>query len=289
MTIIKANILTDGSGQPIDNATVYTQDNQGNATAVARSNSLGGFTAAVNENNPSVLVVAPGYAPKLVDIGDINDNGAVALSPIELSQGNATSVIPNTTVSAVPWWVWVAGAGIFLYATQDKKGKKISGDNSSYILPIGIVIAGYFILSKLGLFGQTAGDQNSDSITQSTLQATSDSLAAAAAAGDIATLSTSDAATIANSIYNAGVSDPVDQNSIQRLIIQANTLTDLLNIIQQFGTKKAGGTACSLFGNLLSSTCTTYSLPSFLRATLDSQHLGAVNGYFSSMNINYQF
>jgi hypothetical protein len=287
MMTLKAQVTDEGTGQAVPGAIIYTQDDNGNAAAIARGNDLGSFAAGVSENNPTVLVVAPGYAARQVDTGEINDTGNIQLTPLALSGGQATTVIPNNTASAVPWWVWVSGVGLVLYATETKQSKKI-GDASSYILPLGIVIAGYFILSKFGLFGNSAADQNTASINDTTLKGADDSLAQAQAAGDPVTLTSAEAATIASTIFNAGA-DPVDQGTIQNQIIQANTLSDLLLIIKAFGTKQAGGTACSLFGNFLSATCTTYTLPSFLRATLDAQHLQTVNGYFSSMGINYQF
>jgi uncharacterized membrane protein YdcZ (DUF606 family) len=289
MMILRAQVTDGGTGQAVPNAVIYTQDAAGNAVGVGRSNELGNFTAPVSENNPTILVAASGYAPIQVDTGEISDTGNIQMTPQALAAGQATTVIPNTTASSVPWWVWVAGVGLVLYSTETKKSKKIGDGASSYILPVGIVIAGYFILSKLGVFGDTAGDKNAASINDTTLQGAADSLANAQAAGDPITISRAEAATIASTVFNAGTADPVDMDTIQNQVIQANSLSDLLLIIQAFGTKSAGGTACSLFGNILSSTCATYTLPSFLRATLDPSHMQAVNGYFSSMGINYQF
>ena len=161
-------------------------------------------------------------------------------------------------------------------------------DYSQYILPVGILVAGYFLLKNFGLFGGAAA-ANAASVTSSAAGGATAALAQAKAAGDITTINQSQAASIANNIYNAGISDPVDQDTIEYQIIQANTLSDLLLIIQAFGTKQAGGTMCSIFGGFLSATCGTYDMASWVRANLDQSHIQAVNSYLSDQNINYQF
>jgi hypothetical protein len=162
-------------------------------------------------------------------------------------------------------------------------------DYAEYILPVGLVIGAYFLLKNFGLFGGGAAAQNASGIQTTTAAGVTAALQQAKAAGDVATLNASQASAIATNIYNAGVSDPVDQDTIQNQIIQANSLTDLLNIIQAFGTKQAGGTMCSLFGGFLSATCGTYDLPGWVRASCDATHLSSINTYFSNQGINYTF
>ena len=158
-----------------------------------------------------------------------------------------------------------------------------------YILPVAVVIGGYFLLKNFGLFGGGAGAQNAAGITTASAAGVAQSLAADKAAGGRATISSAQAAGAANNIYTAGVQDPVDQDTVVSQIIQANTLQDLLLIIQAFGTKQAGGTMCSIFGGFLSSVCGTYDLPSWVRTNLDADHMAQLNGYLSDQNINYQF
>lgn len=163
--------------------------------------------------------------------------------------------------------------------------KTESTDYSKYIVPVGIVVGGYLILKQFGLFGGGAAAANAKGITDSAAAGAASAIANDKAAGGFATITTSEAAGIANQIYNAGISE--DQDTIVRQLIQANTLQDLLLIIQNFGTKQAGGLMCSLFG--FSSSCNTYDLPSWVRATLDAQHLATLNGYLYDQNINYSF
>lgn len=161
-------------------------------------------------------------------------------------------------------------------------------DYAEYILPVGILVAGYFLLKNFGLFGGAAA-ANASSITQASAAGTTAAIAADNAAGGFATINQAQAAGIANNIYNSGVASPVDQDGIVQNIIEANTLQDLLLIIQAFGTKQAGGAMCSLFGGFLSATCGTYDLPSWIRADLDAAHIATINTYLSNQGINYQF
>jgi hypothetical protein len=157
-----------------------------------------------------------------------------------------------------------------------------------YIVPAAIVVGGYFILKQFGLFGGGAAAANQSNVTSAAAAGTAAAINADKAAGGFATINAAQAAGIANQIFNAGT-DPVDQDTIVRGVIQANTMQDLLLIIQAFGTKQAGGAMCSIFGGFLSATCGTYDLPSWLRANLDAAHLQSINGYLADQGINYQF
>jgi hypothetical protein len=62
--------------------------------------------------------------------------------------------------------------------------------------------------------------------------------------------------------------------------------------MKAFGTKQASAADSNMvtnFFNNLTGTYTTYDLPAFVRATLDTNHIATVNGYLSDQNINYQF
>lgn len=166
---------------------------------------------------------------------------------------------------------------------------KQSTDYSKYIIPAAVVVGGYFVLKQFGLFGGGAAAANANEIDATTAAGVNAALLQAQAAGDFSTISAAQAAGLANSIYNAGVSDPVDQDTIQHNLIEANTTTDLLMIIKAFGTKQAGGLACSIFGGFLSATCGTYDLQSWVRANLDGYHISNVNTYLTDQRINYQF
>jgi len=158
-------------------------------------------------------------------------------------------------------------------------------DYSKYIIPAAVVVGGYFVLKQFGLFGGGAAAANANSVTSAGAAGTAAAIQADKNSGGFATINQAQAAGLANSIFNAGD----DQDAIVHEIIQANTLQDLLLIIQAFGTKQAGGAMCSLFGGFLSATCGTYDLPSWVRAQLDGTHMATLNGYLSDQGINYQF
>lgn len=225
-----------------------------------------------------------GYQPTVTAPDVINPGSSLNLDFSGAPGMNGVGAIDFTS----PFTIGALAIGAYLLIKSPKK-KVGAVEYEKYILPVGILVGGYLVFSKLGLFEKTAGDQNANSVTDTTSSGVAASIQAAKNAGQSQTVSDSQAATLANEIYNAGVSDPVDMDTIQTAVIQANTQLDLLKIIQAFGTKKGGGTACSIFGNLLSSVCNTYDLGSWLRATLDASHIFSVNNYLSAQGINYQF
>lgn len=160
-------------------------------------------------------------------------------------------------------------------------------DYSKYILPVGIVVGGYLLLKHFDLFGDSANTANNNQNEATTAAGVQASLNQAAAAGDIQTISDSQAAGIANAIYTAGINN--DPYTAERQIIQVNTLTDLLKVIQAFGTKNAATdtfSSCYLFGL----GCQNYNLSAWFHLPfMDSGTLATINGYLSSLGINYNF
>lgn len=160
-----------------------------------------------------------------------------------------------------------------------------------YIIPVGVVVGGYVLLKNTNLFGgvKTGITANNDASAAATNDALTKSIAAAAASGDIQTITTAQAATLANDIAVKGLLSAPDQDGIQRDIIQANTLTDLLQIMKAFGTREANTgswySVCAFTGL----NCTSLDMATFVRMTLDQSHLAAVNQYLTAQQINFQF
>lgn len=155
---------------------------------------------------------------------------------------------------------------------------------------MGLIVGGYFLIKNLGLFGSgNAGAQNAAGIADTTTSGVNSSLQQSQAAGIYATISAAQASGIAASVYNAGVSDPVDATTIVNAIGSVNNITDLLLVMQAFGTKQAGGFACSLFGGFLSNVCGTYNLQSYVVSTLSADQVAQLNGILANKNINYNF
>jgi hypothetical protein len=159
-------------------------------------------------------------------------------------------------------------------------------DYSGYILPAGIVIAGYLLLKHFDLLGDSANTANNNSTNAATTAGNAQAIAAEKANGGFAILTTSQAANIANAIYMAGVSDPVDEYTIQNQIIQADTTLDVLNIASAFGTKQAASSSFSLCATI-GLNCQSYNLGGFLRAVLSQSTINTINNYFADQGINY--
>lgn len=287
MLQISALVQDESTGEPIA-AQVFTSDANGNTIAIARSNSAGGFSAVLPEINNNVLVVAPGYAPKVVDVGEVSSNDqTIGLTPLPASDTQATTIIPGNPVTTIPWWVWVAGAGALVYFTGGSKKKAAVSGSYGWILPVGIVVAGYLILSKLGLFGQSGTGANNAAATSTITKGTTTTLAALAQQGINPTLTAAQAASIANTIFSAGMSvsstDSSGVSTIFNLLGQARNDADIYLIMQNFGTRQAGAnwySACAL----VNMNCDAIDMDSFVTLILNQ---AAVPGLQLS-DLNYQ-
>lgn len=160
-------------------------------------------------------------------------------------------------------------------------------DYSKYILPVGIIVGGYLLLKHFDLFGDSANTANNNQNDAATNAGVDNSILQAQSAGQIQTLSDSQAAGIANAIYTAGINN--DAYTAKTQIIQANTLLDLLKIIKAFGTKNAATdtfSTCYLFGI----GCQNYNLSAWFHLPfMDQATLAQINNYLSSQGINYYF
>ena len=141
-------------------------------------------------------------------------------------------------------------------------------------LGIGAYYGGKAILQHFGLLGTTdpqiAANAASTQQTITTLQNQ----------GQSSTLTQAQATGIANTIFNAGTQSTPDSFTIRENLIQANTLLDLMNIKQAFGTRQADCTFLS-FG------CTSFDLDSFVSEKLNVDDRNIANQYFSDQGINY--
>lgn len=157
-----------------------------------------------------------------------------------------------------------------------------------YILPVGLTVAAYLILKKFGLLGGGASASNNAAVLSNEQTTTAAALTTAKAAGSFQTVSDSILSGYATSIYQMGIQGTPDQDNIVYTVINVNTLTDLLRLIQLFATKDVAQSAydtCSLLGF----NCTALDLGGFLHAVLDQTHIQTINNYLSSQGINYSF
>ena len=307
MTNIKNVVSDEGGGFVLPNATVYAADANGNAVAIARSDLNGNINALVPDSSPNVLVTAPGYAPKLIDTGTLNDEG-VTLTPLALSSPG-TQVIKNTTASSIPWWVWVAGFGFVMVAASDdkKKRKTLSGSGSNYILPLALVGGAVFLLYQFGdslsnIF-TTGTSKNNDATNATIVQGTAATLQALADKGIQPTLTAAQAAGIANNIFNAGISTSTDNAqgvaTIFNLLAQVRNDADIYLIMQNFGTRNVASSKWSLcyylnlscdaidLDTFVTSILKNFNIPGLTLADLNNQL--AYNAYGQPTGINYQF
>jgi hypothetical protein len=285
---MQATILDANSSTGLHSGKLYIDSGSG-PVLLATSDANGNIQADIPESSPNVLITVPGYAPKVIDAGDIEDNQIIpmtasAIEPVSPQGGPAAPSV----LSQVPWWVWVGTAGIIIYAGSDSKKKNNVGDASGYILPIGILIAAYFLLDKFGLFSTTTGTgANNDAATSTIAKGTEQTLTALASSGIVPTLSSAQAASIANTIFNAGLT--VNPGSSQgaatifNLLAQSQNDADIYLIMQNFGTRKVSNSAWSLC-SLVNLNCDALDLDSFVTAILNEANIPGL----TLQDLNYQ-
>jgi hypothetical protein len=241
-----------------------------------------------------LVISSVGYTSVTVDPGVINASGFIGLDQVEtaLPAAVVTATIPAKTTNYGP--LLAVGGGVLLLAlASSRKKKRTMGDTGGELATVaivgGVAVGAYVFVLKplLQKFGITPTAQQ---VATTTAQKTALTQAQqqAAASGQEAESYTSDQYTSwANQIFTlatatSGGIPAATQDQIVNLVIQVNTMVDLQQLIVAFGNRQAN---CLIFGL----DCTTYDLPSFLRAGLDVIHINKINGYLDDQGINYQF
>lgn len=157
-------------------------------------------------------------------------------------------------------------------------------DYEKLIVPGALLVGGYLVLNKLGLFGSPASAANNAAIDQSTGTTVAAAIVVAKSKGITQTIDDLQLSGIATYIYDSGSSP--DQDQVVSTIMEVQNIADWLRLIQLFGTKQASADFWSTC-NWLGFNCQSLDLPSFLRLQLDAGHLSAINSFFQSIGINY--
>jgi hypothetical protein len=217
--------------------------------------------------------------------------------------GGAVAIGPETTQVAQPAalsnkWIWIGAAAVVLLAmSADKKKSSRVGaiEYEKYLLPAGLLVAGYFVLKNLGLFGSQSNEANNQALTTAVQSGTAAALSDLGKAGVRPTLNGSQLASLASDIYIRGTNSTFsaeasseDQNYIIDDLYQLNNTADVYALKQIFGTKQASGSwfsTCALLGF----NCPAYDLDAWIKAVLSAESLQNVNDLFYQKNINYSF
>jgi len=156
---------------------------------------------------------------------------------------------------------------------------------SDLIVPAVLIGAAYYLFTQLGDNGTS---QNNSVVDKNTGDTAAAALAAAKAAGGQQTVSDTTLNSLANSLYQEMVQDPVNQAQVLNNLIQVNTQVDWQRLYQLFGTRKANTapwySTCALTGY----SCDSVDLGTFVKYALDDQHRSEVNSFFSMQGINAQ-
>lgn len=169
-------------------------------------------------------------------------------------------------------------------------GSKVSGND--WIGPVVMLgalgIGGYFLYTFLKTSTPGAGTTaNNAAVTTTSAATAASALQASQASGVVQSINDTTLNGYATSLTNLITTQdtfPVDADTamqIQNIVVQMNTATDWLRLVQLFGTKNynAGGSQslCSWFAI----NCQQADLPGLLKVALPPSNINTINSYFS--------
>lgn len=275
-----------------------------NPSSIAPSDLPGAVTSPAASIAPDVIQALP--SPLLdttsppadyIDTAALTDEASIAgvydwPGPVKgVFSGRNQGMFPFTEINGTGLAVLGCAA---CAAALPKSGNAIGKfDWQSLIVPAAVVVGGYLLLKKTGLFSGplTGTGQNNSQAAASTAAANQASLNSATNQGIPQTITTSQAASLANDIFTQGILSTPNLMQVKYDIIQANTLTDLLQIIAQFGTREVNtGNAFTLCA-LANINCSAVDMATFVRLIFqnDQTELKQINDYLGAQGINYQF
>lgn len=167
--------------------------------------------------------------------------------------------------------------------------KRIGDTDYGWILPLGILAAGGFLIWKFFGSGSSAGSQNNAAIDASTAATAASDLAASQAAGVQQSLPDSTLNTMSDTLYQLIGNYTGDYSSIDNVVTQVQNNTDWYRLLQIFGTKKFNSSgssfnSCALTGGLFG--CDSWDLGSALKNTLPAEAIANINTYFSDQGMS---
>lgn len=182
-------------------------------------------------------------------------------------------------------------------------GRSKVGADYGWIAPLAIGAAvlgvGYLLYTKLSGALTSGSGANNTSTTNANTAAAAASAAQAAAQGVTATLTPNNMASIANTVYNLGISasDTTALTQITNQLTLAQNIADLNGIISAFGTKSIpSGNITAWYNTCLSLgiNCTSVGLDAFVQAVYAAydptgQALVTLNNYFIGNGIPFTF
>lgn len=154
------------------------------------------------------------------------------------------------------------------------------------LLVPGLVIGGaIYLFNQLDL-GDTGTTTNNTITDKNTADTAAAALAAAKAAGIPQTVSDTTLNSLANSLYQGMVANPVDQSAVLENLVMVNTQTDWQRLYQLFGTRKANMASWYSVCALTGYQCDSLDLVTFVKFSLDQDRRNNANSFFSEQGIN---
>jgi hypothetical protein len=293
---LTAEVWDGVTGDGIPSASVMFVDPNGSLKSsgvIADGNGRFHVNSPLLDQGYKLQITSTGYKGVIVPAYILQESGGISLD-----RGGALEPVVITAKKKIPTAWLIAGIGLLLlllYAAEKngKVGALSSKEWTDIALKVGITAGVFFLvlvplLKKIGLWGGPAAGK--DDQTTANAKAVDDSLNQVKQQGgqqSVVTKTDAELQGMANQIYDiGGGDDPEGQQKIRNIIIQSNTLADVLSLVKAFGTRKVGGGFLSLCG-FFSINCPTMDFNTFVKAVAPAQ-LDTINNYFSATGINYR-
>lgn len=305
---LRGRVYNGLSHLPLAGVQIFSLTKAGDCKPIGTTDAIGYYQVQTVDSVSGIIFAAQGFQSLMADPGFLDQNEVKLMpgsTPAEIAAENDSAtppgvgakVVSGLVTPSIPTWVWIAGAGLVLISLgSKKKSVGAAGDFAPYILPIGLVIGGYFLVKNLfGGLGDLftgANTSNASAIQQQSTNATAAALSQAQQQGIQQTKTDAQLSGAATTISTLGSKtigqgSSADQDSIVNTIIQsADNITDYLKIKQFFGVKQvATGWLSTCYA--LGFNCDAVDLDAFLHLVLDESHIDSLRNYFGSQQINY--
>lgn len=291
---VEGYVYDAGTGDGIPSASISVADVTGNPTGngvIADTTGHFIYSGSDLDSAGYLLFSSVGYKTLLAPYAIIFEQGGVQLEQ-KATELPDVVVMPNKTKNNGGWLA--AGTLLALaIATENKRGGRLGNAESAasgktdwtkYILPIGIVGVGYFLVrsitNTLGLT-ETAEQRKQRQAQQAALQQSRDQVYASYPPTKL----DAEWLAIANTIYNdLRSSSPVlnnnDKADAAYQIARAKNQGDVFKLVELFGSRSQ-----TLFGI----PGPSMTLPEFIRKELNGDQLATVNNNYKAKGITWQW
>lgn len=139
MIQVSAKVVDVITGQGIPNATISV-----NGKAIGKADVSGDFTVMINTYADNITASSVGYTSLTQAADSVQEAGTMELQ-LDVQDLDAVTVTAPKKKTISPWWIL---AGVAVIGSQGKPSRRVSGKDSSNLLPLALVGIGAYALLR---------------------------------------------------------------------------------------------------------------------------------------------